>query len=664
MKDRDNYNIFGNGNDQSKESSNKANIKYSIFSGKEIDRPIKIENKKKDQILNQINENIQPELKEIENKDDDLSGKEFKTQILKKTKKKKNHLYKSVNLNLDENINVEENINPNQEDKKQLYNDKNEENDNFLINNKINYNIDNNDNINKDNNNKRDNDANKNENNINENSNNNANNKENNNFTINFKIQNDDDLAYKEKEKEKENSKDINSQEIKNSKQIRKNSYDKKQKNIEEEKKKKFQQENLAQVNDQLKCYICFDIIKKPRMCKYCNRLACEQCLISWFKSKTICGFCKKKTKLEEMLTIPSFDENTFNYLYNQIKMESNKFNNSELSENGQKEESTFYDKNYKFDTKEDNRMSKCGSNICEKHDREYEYYCVDCKQNLCSNCLLFFEKSSLIHKSHVIVKISNNQCKEELIKLNGTKKNIDDLISLLNLKIRELEIEKNQNIVYIDDIKKNLNDKYEKKLTSLKDENNILENKREECTNFLETLPYTLKNIIELNDYGQGEKILEHIKKINILDINNNNHIDFKNNFIESFKTEEKEFILPENIKSNEEQIIYEESSNDFIPNYSLKYTFKIINQETKIMIILDHKNNNKTEDKEKFYGFIIFKYKNYNSEFVKLENKSLSKLNQYLLQIKINTNNFIKFKDERNKIRFKFYILKYFKK
>ena len=655
MKDRDNFNIFGNGNDQSKESSNKANIKFSIFSGKEIDRPIKIENKNLNlnlnQNLNQNNENLQQGLKNIENKDDDLSGKEYKTQIIKKSKKKKNNLYKSVNLN------VEDNFNPYEEDKKQINKNKDEENIDLLINNNINNFINNFDNNNKDNNNKRDNEINKNENIINYKIHNDANNKTNNNAAINFSIKNDDDLGYKGKE----NVKDINSREIKNSKHIRKNSYDIKQKNLEEKKKKKFQQENLAQVNDQIKCYICYDIIKNPRMCKYCNRLACEQCLIAWFKSKNVCGFCKKSTNLEEMLTIPFFDERTFNYLYNEIKMESNKFNNSELSENGQKEVSTFYDNNSKIDVKEDNRMNKCDLNICEKHDREYEYYCVDCKQNLCSNCLLFFEKSSLIHKSHVIVKIKNNQCKEELIKINETKKNIDDLMSLLNLKIRELEIEKNQNISYIDDIKKNLNDKYENKLTSLKKEYNILDNKREECTNSLETLPNTLKNIIELNDYGQGEKILEHIKKINKLEINNINHIDFKNNFIESFKTEEKEFILPENGKYNEENIIYEESSNDLIPNYSLKYLFKNINQDTNIIIILDNKNNIIPEEKEKFYGFIIFKFKNFNSEFVKLENKSLNKANQYLLQIKINTNNFIKFKDETNKIRFKFYILKY---
>ena len=653
MKDRDNFNIFGNGNDQSKESSNKANIKFSIFDGKEIDRPIKIENK------NQNNEILHQGLKDkdIEKKEDDFSGKEFKTQILKKGKKKKNKLYKSVNLN------VEENFNPNEEDKKQLYNNNINEENIFILDNNNNNNINNyynnnnnNININKDNNNKKDNEININNNIINDNSHNNINDKKNNNTAINFSIKNDVNLAYKEKD----NSKNINLLQINNKKHIRKKSYDIKQKNLEEEKKKKLQKENLAQVNDQIKCYICFDIIKNPRMCKYCNRLACEQCLITWFKSKTICGFCKKGTKLDEMIKIPFFDNGIYNYLYNQV----NKFNNSEFSENGQNEENILNENNSKVDVRNDSTNVKYDSNICEKHGREYESYCVNCNQNLCSNCTLFFDKSSLVHNGHVIVRIKNNQCKEELIKLNETKNEIDDLINLLNLKIRELEIEKNQNVVYIDDIKKNLNDTYEYELNNLKKEYNILENKRDECANSLETLPNTLKNIIDLNDYGQGEKILEHIQKINKSDNYQIKQIDFKNNFIESFRTEEKEIILPENGEHKEGQVIYEESSNDFIPNYSLKYLFKNMNQDTNIAIILDKKNNNITEDKIKFYGFIIFKFKNYNSEFVKLENKSLNKVNQYLLQIKINTNNFIRFKDERNKIRFKLYILKYFNK
>lgn len=644
MKDRDNYNFFGNGNDQSKDSSNRGNFKFSIFDAREIDRPIKIGNNNKN------NEIFQQELKDIKIKDDDLSAKDFKTQITKKSKKKKNNLYKSVNLNIEGSFNPCE-----EEDKKQIFNNNiNESNDNSLNNNNINnFIINNNNSIKKENNNKRDNEININNNIIKDNSHNNINNKEDNNIINNFKIQNDDNLALKEKL----GAKDINSREIKNNKHFRKNSYDLKKKHLEEEKKKKLQQDNLAQVSDQIKCYICYEIIKNPKMCKYCNRFACEQCLIAWFKSKNICGFCKKSTNLEEMIKIPFLDDKIYNYLYNQV----NEVNNNEFSENGQNKENAFKDDNTKDDIKGNNSIVKYDSNICEKHGREYESYCVNCKQNLCSNCTLFFDRSSLIHNGHVIVKIKNNECKEELIKLNEKKKSIDDLINLLNLKIRELEIEKNQNLVYIDDIKKNLNKEYDDIIDGLKKEYNIIENKRDECANSLETLPYALKNIIELNDNGQEEKILEHIQKINKLDIKEIKKINFKNNFIESFKTEEKSFILPENGNNNEGQAIYEVFSNDFIPNYTLKYLFKYINQYTNIAILLENNNNNIIEDKVKFYGFIIFKFKNYNSEFVKLENKSLNSLTRHLLHIKISTNDFIKFKDESNIIRFKLYIFKY---
>ena len=46
---------------------------------------------------------------------------------------------------------------------------------------------------------------------------------------------------------------------------------------IEEEKPK---EENITtEIKDTVKCYICFDIITKPKMCQYCHRIACEKCL-------------------------------------------------------------------------------------------------------------------------------------------------------------------------------------------------------------------------------------------------------------------------------------------------------------------------------------------------------------------------------------------------
>lgn len=31
-----------------------------------------------------------------------------------------------------------------------------------------------------------------------------------------------------------------------------------------------------------LNCYICFESLKKPKICPSCNKVACEKCLRSW----------------------------------------------------------------------------------------------------------------------------------------------------------------------------------------------------------------------------------------------------------------------------------------------------------------------------------------------------------------------------------------------
>ena len=46
---------------------------------------------------------------------------------------------------------------------------------------------------------------------------------------------------------------------------------------IEEEKQK--EENNFTEIKDTVKCYICFDIITKPKMCASCHRIACEKCL-------------------------------------------------------------------------------------------------------------------------------------------------------------------------------------------------------------------------------------------------------------------------------------------------------------------------------------------------------------------------------------------------
>ena len=48
----------------------------------------------------------------------------------------------------------------------------------------------------------------------------------------------------------------------------------------------------INEITDLIKCYICLDTIKDPKMCYFCHRLACGECIRKWLIQKTTCGFC------------------------------------------------------------------------------------------------------------------------------------------------------------------------------------------------------------------------------------------------------------------------------------------------------------------------------------------------------------------------------------
>ena len=60
-----------------------------------------------------------------------------------------------------------------------------------------------------------------------------------------------------------------------------------------EEQKKEMEVEN--DIRDKLKCYICLSKVNKPKMCKFCKRLNCSDCINSWLLNHDYCGICKKQ---------------------------------------------------------------------------------------------------------------------------------------------------------------------------------------------------------------------------------------------------------------------------------------------------------------------------------------------------------------------------------
>ena len=689
---------------QEKKEENPIKIPNNLFRSQLEDLKIdnnknKQDNKNENNIFNDNNLNV--------------NNMQSKTQILPK-KRKNDFLKTSINLNMMEN-----NYNPSFNSKNsnisnnEINNDDNnainfvsnnnnifnKDNSNRIIN--ENNNINNNNNINFDNNNNKyeqfpnnnsknnlkiiDNNGNIDNNIINKDNNNNNNNIDINNNIINNmknKDSNKNDLNgnisnknlrmsqknYSSQEKRKEDDKGILQKENRikhNCEEINK-AHERKARiklNKEEIEKKKLEDElSRAQVKDHLKCYICYNNINKPRMCRNCKKLACEQCIKNWLKAKKQCAFCRTKIKFDDTIYIPIVEELS-NYFINEVEkpLKNESYNDNSLI-NSQSEEII-----------NSNNNNQKNEDICEEHKCKYEYFCVQCYKKCCSKCLIFIDKASKIHEKHLIIPLKHLEKQEikeainEYKKLEISKNNVDDLIKLCNLKIKEMEIEKNRNIDDLDLIKRYINEVFDKELKKLKNKYNSLKLKDDEIGRALETTPMALNNIVKSKDYGQGEKIYEHIKKLNVnIDKNPDINVKLQNNIIENFTTEQLEFTLPQGGKYVENLEVFKKKLDNFIKDneciISLKYRENNIYFDININNKNNKNNNNKNknaQDKVNYYGFIIIQNKKYDCEFVVTEDKE--NYNNHNLTVQFNSNHFISFKDENNKIRFKLYVMKH---
>ena len=451
---------------------------------------------------------------------------------------------------------------------------------------------------------------------------------ENNNNLIN-------DIKNKEQAKNKIDIKDINQMQYKT--QIIKKS-----KKYEEE--IKINKLEDAKIKDHFKCNICHNILKKPRMCKFCKKTACEECLKKWVNDKNKCPVCQKKIKYSDTISIPILDDLSYYYMNKIEKAPINPNNNINKKEGN-------------------NNMG-----ICKEHKTQYEFFCFQCNKKYCSKCLVFFNETSKIHNNHLIIKLEemkNKEIKEQLDeykKLNVTKKNIEDFISLCNLKKRELEIENSQITNNLDSIKNFINDKFDHKLNNIKKRNNYLKSTKDQIENAVESTPHALKNIIKSRDYGQGDKIYEHIKSINKNIEKNYDDINlhFKNHFIEAFTSELIEFTLPNGGKYAENLKIFNKKMDNFIPDNECQIILNFKDQNISFNINIKNINNPNINNQDiKYYGFIIIRNKKFDCEFIPIDDNATSLRHTLFAQFR--ANHFISFKDENNIIRFKIYILKH---
>ena len=277
---------------------------------------------------------------------------------------------------------------------------------------------------------------------------------------------------------------------------------------IEEENQK--EEKITSEIKDTVKCYICFDIITKPKMCPHCHRIACEKCLYNWFmiEQKKNCGFCRKKVNFYEMVSVPFM--------------------------------STVVDFVEKVFDKEGE--INFGEEFCLNHPNEkLFYYCLDCNRGYCQTCFVFFGEEKDRHVNHNIIKyeeyknlnITKLKTYEEKINsnINKIEENIKKCMSYKNAY--EFERTKGNEIIeklkeeFNREINNNLN-KIDEEIKKLKNYINIYKTHKIELNNYYRK--FSNKNLNNNNGYSfqkMSQDLMNSLNKITSTKLYSNKEIE-----------------------------------------------------------------------------------------------------------------------------------------
>ena len=332
-------------------------------------------------------------------------------------------------------------------------------------------------------------------------------------------------------------------------------------------------------IRNNLQCYLCFGKANKARICSNCKKIACEKCLITMINKTGKCQNCQKETSIDQMIALP-FMEDLTSYFINSIESHKKNDNVNNNYQNNNKDEEGNVELNENMNRNQ----------FCEKHkDKIIEYYCLECSEYLCSKCLVFFNQKSVDkHKNHKIVEIENlnkfniNEAIEEYSKLNKSKNDLKELKDKINITLMELDLKKTRNNKILEEIKKDMDFQYIEHIKKLNDLVNSISVQIENIDNSIYSVPNSFNNIVEKHDYGQGQQILEQLKKLNEkFNVNNKEiaeKVNIKNNFnFECFESEYLTINIPNNGEYLEELNILDKDL-DFIPNHKCKLKIQFL--------------------------------------------------------------------------------------
>ena len=451
---------------------------------------------------------------------------------------------------------------------------------------------------------------------------------------------------------------------------------------LSEEQKKEIEVEN--DIRDKLKCYICLSKVNKPKMCKFCKRLSCSECINSWLRDHDFCGICKKHVTYDDLILVPFVDDMStyfINNIENQPKHKLDKIDNSQMKN---KTQIISKKKKNQLVNEMDLEEEEPNKDICSIHGNKIEYYCVQCDKYFCSSCLVFFGQEGQKHKNHLILGVSQMndlgilEAVNEYKKLPQTKDDLEHLIGLCNLKLKENKIKKCEIQDNMNTIKNLYIKKLEESTQELETILKSLEHQKERIDNSIGAIPKGFNNIINSNDHAQGNIMSAELKKLNKLDKNIENDIKEKSKsnprlFIENYETNIIEIKVPFSGQYNEGAEIFNKAIS-IIPDTVSNLVIQYIQNRVYVSLSIDINLPLNSPEYPKYYSYVVVRNQKYGLEFSNLSNQVFPQeanrgnpgksLSQQINNIDFDFEQFVYLSGEEKIVKMKIFITKvYFK-
>ena len=348
------------------------------------------------------------------------------------------------------------------------------------------------------------------------------------------------------------------------------------------------------EIRDHLKCYICLTKVINPIMCPFCKKISCKVCIDKWLRVNDYCGICKKHVTLKDMITLPFLDDMSTFFIKN-IDSHPKNFPNINNQNQEKKEINNIINEN-NLNIINEKEINK---DLCQKHKTKIDYYCVQCDNYFCSNCLVFFNEEGKKHNNHLIIQIQKmndlgiKEAINEYKKLPKTKKAIENLMDLINLKLKENKIKKAEFENFLNLIKNLYFEKIDETSNDLKTILDKLKSQKDTIENCINSVPNGFNNIINNNDHAQGYIVSKDLKKYNRLNNDLEDEIIEKSKispklFFENYETELLEIDVPFGGQYNEGFEIANYKI-DIMPGFPSRLILKYLQNQIYISFCMD---------------------------------------------------------------------------